>query len=80
MPVRCSIQSTRSLLVCVAWDLIMPIVREAHVHSHILFSPVAIYYSTHHAASLGDPVVLTHPHQRADMCFFWLHDVAPPSQ
>jgi hypothetical protein len=33
--------------------------------------PVAAYYPVHHAASLGDPVVLSHPH--ADLGFGEVH-------
>jgi hypothetical protein len=38
-------------------------VTEAHVYGHVLLAPpVAAYYPAHHAASLGDPAILSHSH------------------
>ena len=34
--------------------------REAHVDGHVPISPVMVRDPTHHAASLGDPMVLAH--------------------
>jgi hypothetical protein len=53
-------------------------VRETHIDGHVAFSPVKIHDSTHHAASLGDPVTLAHLYRRADLYFFWFHDVPLP--
>ena len=47
-------------------------------HLHVTISPVVVRNPTHHAATLGDPVALAHPHRRADMHFFRLH-YAPPA-
>ena len=48
-------------------------IREAHVHHHVLLSPVATHHLAEQAPSLRYPVAVAHPHSHAHAYVLRLH-------